>query len=71
MYGQIATQLNLGQPKELMRFAGVYSSTLEEEQLENKKVGHLKDSRTDQAESRTEVRAGFKNRCEFLVSQPR
>ena len=54
-----------------MRSAGVYSSTLEEEQLENKKVGHLKDSRTDQAESRTEVRAGFKNRCEFLVSQPR
>ena len=71
LYGQIATQLNLGQPNELIRSAGVSSSTLEEEQLGNKNIGHLKDSRTDQAESRTEVRAGFKNRCEFLVSQPR
>jgi hypothetical protein len=57
LYGQIATQLNLGQPNELIRSAGVSSSTLEEEQLGNKNIGHLKDSRTNQEESRTEVRA--------------
>jgi len=57
LYGQIATQLNLGQPKELLKSAGSSFSTLEEEQLGNKNIGHVKDSRTTQANSKTEVTA--------------
>ena len=57
LYGQIATQLNLGQPKELMQSTGTSTSRAEEEQLGNKNIGHVKDSRSSSLDSATEVKA--------------